>query len=121
MAAVITERKSKFRVISQAEWMAEAKSLFGEVHPREWKFSCPVCKTPQSMVDLVEVGVDKDKVQNYIGFSCIGRFTDTKGCDWTLGGLFQIHTLEVIGEEDGQNRKIFEFHRESDEVLEVAK
>lgn len=61
-------------------------------------FQCPHCKTLQSTQDLINAGAGKtpEDIDHYIGFSCIGRFDKSKGCDWTLGGLFQIHELEII-------------------------
>lgn len=68
-------------------------------------FKCPICSTVQSMASLVHWGAPADKVENYIGFSCEGRFSGAgpyvdgsanRGCDWTLGGLFKMHTLEVV-------------------------
>lgn len=61
-------------------------------------FICPRCKTYQCGNNLIAAGAGKDfdEVEKYIGFSCIGRFDSSKGCDWTLGGLLQIHKLEVI-------------------------
>lgn len=71
---------------------------------------CPVCGSVQSMHDLICAGAGKttDHVETYFGFSCVGRFTnagpykkgsDQIGCDWTLGGLFQIHNYEVVDAE----------------------
>lgn len=69
---------------------------------------CPICGTIQSANDLIKVGAGKDfaEVEPYLGFSCIGRWTDAGphktgengggGCDWTLGGLFKLHKLEVV-------------------------
>jgi hypothetical protein len=73
---------------------------------------CPMCGTLQSGVDLISVGAGKtfDDVEKYLGFSCIGRFDSRKppvGCDWSLGGLFQLHKLEVIT-EDGVHHPRFE-------------
>lgn len=80
---------------------------------------CPMCKTLQSAADLIKAGAGKtfDEVEKYLGFSCIGRFTHNlppsdvrgaqRGCDWTLGGLFQCHTLEVVT-PDGQKHPRFE-------------
>jgi hypothetical protein len=68
---------------------------------------CPKCGTVQSATDLIAAGAGKDldAVEKYLGFSCVGRFTGAgghvrgdasgKGCNWTLGGLFRIHELEV--------------------------
>lgn len=80
---------------------------------------CPACGTIQSMTLLLEQGCPADKVETQIGFSCVGRWNDAgsptrdgkpagakPGCNWTLGGLFRIHTLEV--EMDGKLHPIFE-------------
>ncbi len=71
-------------------------------------FQCPACKTLQSGNDLIKVsGLSRDEVRKYIGFSCIGRLNNkASGCDWTLGGLLQIHELEVVT-EDGQTHPVF--------------
>lgn len=101
------------RTVEQKEWLEEAKKRFGEDW-KQWKFVCPVCKTVQTAQDLIDRGVEEQKVQSYLAFSCIGRFGDKdKGCDWTLGGLLKIHTLEVIipsdKDEPAYNRPVFEF------------
>lgn len=68
---------------------------------------CPRCQTVQSARDLIKAGAgaDFDAVEGYLGFSCVGRFTgapeprpepDGKPCNWTLGGLFKLHELEVV-------------------------
>lgn len=87
--------------------------------PREqMKFICPMCGTEQSAQDLIDAGAGSTfaDVEKYVGFSCVGRFTgageprkepDGKPCNWTLGGLFQLHRLEVIT-PDGQRHPLFE-------------
>lgn len=83
---------------------------------------CPMCETPQTGAELVAAGAgaDFDAVEKYFGFSCIGRWKERisawsalkhararkEGCDWTLGGLFALHTLEVIT-PDGQSHPRF--------------
>lgn len=64
-------------------------------------FQCPRCKTLQSARDLIQAGAGDnfEQVERYVGFSCVGRWDDSKGCDWSLGGLFRIHELEVIDSE----------------------
>lgn len=77
--------------------------------PREHvAFKCPHCGTVQNATDLIEAGAGStfDEVEKYLGFSCVGRFVDGKGCDWTLGGLFQIHELEVLT-PDGNKHPLF--------------
>ncbi len=80
---------------------------------------CLVCGTVQSANDLILAGAGKDfdEVEGFLGFSCIGRFTGVgshkrgeppgRGCDWTLGGLFHLHKLEVVT-EDGAHHPRFE-------------
>lgn len=72
-------------------------------------FVCPRCGTKQTPQDLVDAGAGEriDDAHKYVGFSCVGRFNEGKtGCDWTLGGLFQIHTLEILS--DGEKHPFFE-------------
>lgn len=79
---------------------------------------CPMCQTLQSATDLIKAGAgaDFDAVEKYLGFSCVGRFTgagsprkepDGKPCNWTLGGLFHTHKLEVET-PDGKKHPRFE-------------
>lgn len=77
---------------------------------------CPVCKTLQSGEDFVAAGMDVKKVGGVLGYSCVGRYTGAKGprkepdgqpCNWTLAGLFQLHTLEVVT-PDGEKHPHFE-------------
>ncbi len=79
---------------------------------------CPMCQTVQSFRDLIAAGAgeDMDAVEKYLGFSCVGRFSgagsprkepDGQPCNWTLGGLFQTHKLEVIT-PDGEHFPTFE-------------
>jgi hypothetical protein len=99
----------KVKKIGVEEWRKEGERRFGK-DLKQWKFVCPACKTVQSPQDLIDAGiVDDDELDSYLAFSCIGRFTEQKkGCDWTLGGLFQFHQTEVI-RDDGKARKVFEF------------
>jgi hypothetical protein len=68
---------------------------------------CPMCGTLQNALDFIAAGAGKDwdDVRGYIGFSCVGRFTgagaprkepDGQPCNWSLGGLFKIHRMEVV-------------------------
>lgn len=80
---------------------------------------CPVCGTVQSMASLIRAGAEADTVENFLGFSCEGRFSNAgswpgsadgsaaakkrrlvRGCNWTLGGFLKIHRLEVV-DDDG--------------------
>ena len=79
---------------------------------------CPLCGTVQSARDLIAAGAGAtfEEVDRYLGFHCIGRFTDAPGpratpdgdpCNWTLGGLFRTHRLEVV-DDRGFAHPIFE-------------
>ena len=79
---------------------------------------CPMCGTQQTGNDMIAAGAGKtfDDVEEYLGFSCVGRFTgagsprekqDGKPCNWTLGGLLRMHTLEVVT-PDGARHPRFE-------------
>lgn len=79
---------------------------------------CVICGTVQSVDDFMRAtGKPADEVEKYFGFSCIGRFTSAgphkrgakpgKGCDWSLGGLFRLHTVVVVT-EDGKDHPFFE-------------
>lgn len=87
--------------------------------PREHvAMKCPMCGTVQSGADLIAAGAGAnfEAVEQYLGFSCVGRFTgagsprkepDGKPCNWTLGGLFRLHKLEVVT-PDGEKHFRFE-------------
>ncbi|MDR3488743.1 MAG: VVA0879 family protein [Bradyrhizobium sp.] len=87
---------------------------------------CPICGTVQSMSSLVRAGAPKESVENYFGFSCEGRFSGVgpmpssedksaaaetrralRGCNWTLGGLFKLHRMEITY-PDGTSAGSFE-------------
>jgi len=95
-------------------FLEEAKRRFGP-NARRWKFVCPACGTVHSVQQLIDAvlanGGHLENVQRLAGSICIGRLTGKgdqgihaknrgetwdKGCNWTLGGLLRIHTLEVI-------------------------
>ena len=82
------------------------------------KMVCPMCQVHQSANDLIAAGAGATfaDVEKYLGFSCVGRWLnapcprnepDGKPCNWTLGGLFTLHKLEVVT-EDGQRHPRFE-------------
>lgn len=100
--------------MTSKEWNAEGERLFGP-DKKKWKFKCVNCGHVQSIEDCQKLGV-KDP-QNYVYFSCIGRFIEgCKGelgnkkspCNYTLGGLFNLAELEIIDEEGGKH-SVFEF------------
>lgn len=101
------------RRITLDEFHAELKAqgVSGRMH---LAFRCPMCATIQSGADFVKAGLPE--WEKYLAFSCIGRATgagaprkepDGKPCNWTLGGLFRTHTLEVVT-PDGRAHPHFE-------------
>ena len=79
---------------TKEEFMEQGEKLFGK-DKKEWKFRCISCGECQTYNDFKEAGVDDPS--GYVHFSCIGRFDEKRGCNWTLGGLFTIHQKEVDG------------------------
>jgi hypothetical protein len=105
--------------MTQDEFLETCKAQFPgpePVLPRHWAFVCPVCRTVQSMESLRRAGVRPDDADKFLAFSCVGRWTGAgehpsngkpgRGCNWSLGGLFSIHKLEVV--LDGGVRPAFE-------------
>jgi hypothetical protein len=93
------------KTLTMKEWQSRGEELFGK-DKKNWKFKCVNCGEVQSYHDFKEAGVENP--ENYVYFSCIGRFVKSRGCDWTLGGLFQLHKQEVIA-DDGSKVPTFEF------------
>jgi hypothetical protein len=91
--------------------LLKAQGVSGRMH---YAFKCPMCATVQSGADFVKAGFPEWETK--LGFSCIGRVTgapaprkepDGKPCNWTLGGLFRMHKLEVTT-PDGKVHFTFE-------------
>lgn len=105
------------KTMTLQEWLDALKAQ--GVPKEHMAMKCPCCGTIQSAADLIkaDAGTSFDDVQGFLGFSCIGRFTGAgqhkkgepagRGCNWTLGGLFHLHELEVIT-EDGEHHPRFE-------------
>lgn len=97
------------RIITLDEFIGEMKSQ-GVSQSENIAFKCPSCGTIQSPQSFINAGVGAniDEVEKYVGFSCIGRWINFgPKCNWTLGGLFQIHKLEVVT-PDGERHPRFE-------------
>jgi len=71
---------------------------------------CVQCGTVQSRQDFVNAKVHPniEEAQRHWGFSCIGRWVEGTGCDWSLGGLFRIHKLELINGDESDPFPCFE-------------
>lgn len=102
-------------IMTVAEFHAAIKAQ-GVSNQSHAAFVCPLCATVQSMADFIAAGVPPEWAERQIAFSCIGRHTgagsprkkpDGKPCNWTLGGLFRLHKLEVVT-EDGERHPRFE-------------
>lgn len=96
------------KTMTLADFQAALRSQ--GVEREHYTFRCPMCRTLQTASDLIRAGAGQsfEDVQKYLGFSCVGRFTGAPGprkvadgqpCDWTLGGLFSLHKLEVLTED----------------------
>lgn len=96
--------------IDHQDWLDTAVMLFGG-DPDEWRYICPRCGTEQGVKDFLAAGKDLEFARESVGFSCIGRVVDGKGCDWTLGGLLHLHELEVVT-KDGGGHPMFRFAAE---------
>lgn len=96
---------SERRTISLEEFHA---TLAAQGVPQEhYAFKCVRCGNVQSFASLVR-HISGEQAMKTSYFSCEGRFCAKEhGCDWTLGGLLSIHTLEVIA-EDGTRVPVFE-------------
>jgi len=100
--------ENRIKIMMRSEWEAEGKARFG-IDKKNWIFKCPNCNTLQSYDDWSRLTtLEPKEINQYIGFSCIGRVSKDMGCNWSLGGLFQIHKLEVI-QLDGKKVPFFEF------------
>lgn len=95
-------------IYTEAEFAQEGERRFGP-KGRDWRFVCPNCKTVQTWREFVELGgMTPEECESMVGFSCIGRLVKGRGCDWSLGGLLKIHTVEIEF-HDGHKRPVFEF------------
>lgn len=96
---------AEITTIQISKWRERGKLLFGE-SPENWRFKCPRCGESQTLAEFRQNKIENPEGKFY--FSCIGRWVEGRGCDWTLGGLLQIHRTEVIDEE-GSVFRVFEF------------
>lgn len=106
------------RTVTHAEFMAELRA---QGVPREhMAVVCPACAKVQSPTSLIRAGAgaDFEAVNRLIGFSCVGRWRQPRlgpseakalgeGCNWTLGGFFQIERIMIIT-DDGKEWPAFE-------------
>jgi hypothetical protein len=77
---------------------------------------------------LVVRGVLPEVAEEAAYFHCEGRYAGAQsseggpdGCNWTLGGLFRIHTVCVVHPESGADCPVFIFdHPDADRELASA-
>jgi len=93
------------KTIELEEWLKKGESLFGP-NKKQWKFKCVMCGEIQTAQDFIDHGIKDPEMK--VHFSCIGRWVEGRGCDWTLGGLFTLHTTTVVNSE-GIKVPVFEF------------
>jgi hypothetical protein len=107
----------KVKTITLEEYHSALKAQGTKEHG-ELVMICPMCGTMQTGNDFIRAGAGKtfEDVEQYVGFSCVGRFTGAKSprkepdgepCNWTLGGLFQCQKLVVVL-PDGSRHPRFE-------------
>jgi|SaaInlStandDraft_4_1057021.scaffolds.fasta_scaffold01991_13 hypothetical protein len=90
------------------QWRAKAIELFGE-DIKQWKFKCPCCEESQTLGEFIDAGIKNP--QDKFFYSCIGRWAEGRGCDWTLGGLIQVHKT-LVTPPDGNVTQVMEFSDE---------
>lgn len=93
---------------TQAERVAEMEKR-GNWNKRLCKFKCPHCWGTQTIQDFIDHWVENWESKFF--YSCIGRYVANRGCNWTLWGLFKIHTKEIIT-DDWEIVPVFEFFDE---------
>jgi len=104
--------------LTRAEFRQAIKDRFGK--DASWPdiaFRCPMCKVETKGQEWLDYG---QKGEAMLGFSCIGRLKGTDqgletknrtptGCNYTNGGLFQLHSIEVHDPDDDHIHKFFDF------------
>lgn len=99
------------KTMTLKEWHDLGRKLYGD-DMKKWKFKCVRCGHVQTAQDFIDLELDPN---SYVHFTCIGRFNQKKvGCDWTLGGLFSVHKVEIVDEE-GNHHPTFEFADDENE------
>ncbi|MBN2392089.1 MAG: hypothetical protein JXR84_15285 [Anaerolineae bacterium] len=105
----MTEDKSKLRVLSYDDWIAEGTELFGD-DKLQWEFVCPACGHIQKPIDFKpyqDAGANPSSAAQ----SCIGRFDGHmhvdmgtgNPCNYTAGGVKVVFP-------DGHENPVFGFN-----------
>lgn len=108
--------------VHRDDFLRIGAELFGEDR-NNWQFRCASCGHVQSINDAKKRNPAVDE-SGWVHFHCEGRFLLPKpivGCDWTLGGLFRIHELEIFDPRSGSFLPSFLFaHDRAEELLREA-
>lgn len=83
--------------LNRADWLALGVKPYG-ADPQKWRFKCVYYGNVQSAESVKARNPNIKQCSGWIYFACEGRHTPGAGCDWTLGGLFQIHRQEVVND-----------------------
>ena len=106
--------KSDIPLIDFEKYVAELIEKHGDNY-KDWKFKCCKCNNIASVREYIDEGVN-DPANTAIT-NCIGRYNKHKGCDWTTGGLFQLHKIMVLS--DGLPLPVFEIADKPHEYYSV--
>lgn len=93
------------------DWLTEGKEKYGESFT-DWEFVCPKCGRTNKVSEFMELGQIEGEAANNAYSECIGRYTDTKGCDWAAFGLLKtLGKGREIEAEDGAITNVFDFSK----------
>ena len=92
------------QIITFEDWEKQGIKLFGK-DKKLWKFKCVSCGHVQTIQDFIDHKIKEP--ETLVFYSCLGRWVKGIGCDWTLGGLIQIHKIEIL--KEGRKIPSFEF------------
>lgn len=106
------------RMISFEKWVMRGNQLYGRDRTK-WEFRCYMCGHIQSIAKTIAALKEAERctgkkhpaprdLAHMIFFSCEGRWNDTVGCDWTLGGLFS-GSSTLVQKNQGPSLPVFEF------------
>ena|SRR5690606_1726239 len=111
---------NKMLVVHRDDFLRIGAELFGK-DPTTWRFRCVQCGHEQSHEEAVARNPNIGDSSSWIFCACEGRHTNGVGCNWTLGALFRIHTLEVFDPKKAALTPSFEFaHPNARALLETA-
>lgn len=102
--------------MTRAQWLARGAELFGR-DMKKWRWVCVACGNIQSAESCLANNprLDLQSTAGWMYFACEGRHTKSRGCNWSLGGLFHIHERVVIDDE-GDEIPVFLFDGEAGDI-----